>query len=79
MLGVAAGAVVAGATVQALAATPSAAATTDPVLHLLRRATFGPTPALLASVKKVGANDWLDAQLTPSTVDDKAMDSFLTR
>lgn len=79
MLGVAAGAVVAGATVQALAAPPSAAATTDPVLHLLRRATFGPTPALLASVKKVGANAWLDAQLKPSTVADKAMDSFLTR
>ena len=51
----------------------------DAALHLLRRATFGPTPALLAEVKRTGLDDWLDAQLRPSTVDDSVTDAYLTR
>src|SRR4051812_20945711 len=31
-----------------------AATTTDPVLHMLRRATFGPTPALVSEVRATG-------------------------
>lgn len=64
------------------AATPALAAattTTDPVLHLLRRATFGPTPALVAEVRAAGTTAWLDAQLAPATVPDAAMDAMLTR
>src|SRR4051794_38430428 len=73
----------------AAAATPTAAAvasamvaatTTDPVLHLLRRATFGPTPALVSEVRATGTTAWLDAQLAPLTsVSDSAMDAVLTR
>ena len=37
----------------------------DPILHLLRRAAYGPTPALAAEVCKAGTTAWLDAQLTP--------------
>lgn len=52
----------------------------DPVLHLLRRATFGPTPALLAEVRAAGTTAWLDAQLAPLTkVPDAAMDAMLPR
>ena len=39
---------------------------TDPVWHLLRRATFGPTPALVAEVKTIGISAWLDQQLAPA-------------
>ena len=40
---------------------------TDPVWHLLRRATFGPTPALVAEVKTLGTTAWLDQQLAPAS------------
>ena len=54
--------------------------TTDPVLHLLRRATFGPTPALVAEVRALGTTAWLDAQLAPLTsVPDAGMDAMLQR
>ncbi len=57
-----------------------AATPTDPVLHLLRRATFGPTPALVAEVRAAGTTAWLDAQLAPLTkVPDTAMDAVLKR
>ena len=39
-------------------------------LHLLRRATFGPTPAANAAIKKQGRKAWIDRQLAPSTIDD---------
>ncbi len=52
---------------------------TDPVWHLLRRATFGPTPALVAEVKTLGINAWLDQQLAPAAIADTACDAYLTR
>ncbi len=56
------------------------ASATDPVLHLLRRATFGPTPALVAEVRATGTTAWLDAQLAPLTkVPDTTMDGVLKR
>ena len=52
----------------------------DPVLHLLRRATYGPTPALAAEVRRTGTTAWLDAQLHPLTaVPDTAMDTLARR
>ena len=63
----------------ATAALAATTATTDPVLHLLRRATFGPTPALVAEVRATGTTAWLDAQLAHSSVPDAAMDAVLTR
>jgi uncharacterized protein (DUF1800 family) len=67
-----------------LAATPSAAAqaalaatprfptplSRDPVLHLLRRTTFGPTPADVTEVKQIGIDAWIDRQLDPATIAD---------
>ncbi|MBA2553576.1 MAG: DUF1800 domain-containing protein [Geodermatophilaceae bacterium] len=51
----------------------------DQDLHLLRRATFGPTPTLLADIRQRGAATWLDEQLQPAQIDDAAMDSLLRR
>ncbi|GAA2354605.1 DUF1800 domain-containing protein [Dactylosporangium salmoneum] len=49
----------------------------DPVLHLLRRATFGPTPGDVALVKQVGIDAWIDQQLDPAKVDDPVADAAL--
>ncbi len=57
----------------ALAATsPGAYLPKDPDLHLLRRATWGPTPALHAQIAKLGSKAWLDQQLRPTAIDDRA-------
>ncbi|HEY0534012.1 MAG TPA: DUF1800 domain-containing protein [Actinoplanes sp.] len=52
---------------------------TDPIAHLLRRATYGPTPDALAEAKKLGVAGWLDRQLDPSRIDDAACDRLLAR
>ena len=46
------------------------------VTHLLRRATYGPTPALITSVTKTGTKKWLEAQLRPSSIPDPAGDAL---
>jgi uncharacterized protein (DUF1800 family) len=52
---------------------------TDPVWHLLRRVTFGPTPALVAEAKLIGTTAWLTQQLNPASIDDSVCDVYLTR
>jgi len=49
---------------------PTILDTSDPVVHLLRRATFGPTPALVDEVHAVGIDAWLATQLQPLTIAD---------
>lgn len=66
-------------TPSAAAAAPAVTAptlldTTDPVLHLLRRTTYGPTPELVAEVHAVGIDAWLEAQLDPMSLPDPADD-----
>jgi uncharacterized protein (DUF1800 family) len=88
-VGAAAGAgVLAAAAGSAVAAPPAAAATTtgtaglvspDPLLHLLRRATYGPTPATEAEIRKLGATAWLERQLRPADIPDATCDAVLTR
>jgi uncharacterized protein (DUF1800 family) len=51
----------------------------DPIAHLLRRATFGPTPETLAEAKKLGVAGWVARHLDPATIDDAACDALLTR
>lgn len=51
----------------------------DPDLHMLRRATMGPTPALLADIRRRGATAWLEDQLHPERIDDAAMNSLLSK
>ncbi|WP_375423653.1 DUF1800 domain-containing protein [uncultured Friedmanniella sp.] len=66
-----------GATALASSPDEADAASTDPVLHLLRRATYGPTPALLAKARAQGAKAWLEAQLHPTSIPDRAVDTLM--
>ncbi|MGH2597450.1 MAG: DUF1800 domain-containing protein [Actinomycetota bacterium] len=49
----------------------------DPNLHLLRRATYGPTPKALSEIRRMGADGWLARQLDPRTIDDRACDELI--
>ena len=50
---------------------------TDPDLHLLRRATYGPTTASLRSIERIGPGAWLEQQLHPSSIRDSFVDDLL--
>ncbi|UQU68235.1 DUF1800 domain-containing protein [Couchioplanes caeruleus] len=70
------------ATLAAPGAAPVAAGdlvSADPVAHLLRRATYGVTPAALAEAAKLGVGGWLDRQLDPAAIGDAQVDALLTR
>ena len=49
----------------------------DPELHLLRRATFGPTLVEVVAVKQMGLDAWLERQFSPQAVADPAADQIL--
>ncbi|MDQ1600371.1 MAG: hypothetical protein QOD68_1845 [Actinomycetota bacterium] len=80
-LGVGAGLLGAGALSAAgvAGATVAEAAGGDRALHLVRRTTYGPTPELLATVRKIGPDAWLERQLHPGKVPDAAMTALLRR
>lgn len=63
----------------ALPVSPEGRLDPDPVLHLLRRTTYGPTPALVAEVRDRGVQAWLDDQLAPAGIDDSACDAVVGR
>ncbi|CAB4324703.1 MAG: DUF1800 family protein [Actinobacteria bacterium] len=46
-------------------------------LHVARRLTFGATPALVAEITSKGIPTWINEQLSPSSIDDSAMDPIL--
>ena len=76
-----AAAVLAGGRVATAAPAPSAAGgalpvSRDPALHLARRLTFGPTPELLARIRDMGADAWIDEQLDPASIDDRDTDIY---
>ncbi len=48
----------------------------DPALHVARRLTFGPTPTLLAHIREIGVDRWIDEQLDPATIDDTTTDLY---
>lgn len=62
-----------------IAGSSAPAATTEPDLHMLRRATFGPTPESIAEIEALGAAAWLDRQLRPASIDDTACDAVIAR
>jgi uncharacterized protein (DUF1800 family) len=49
----------------------------DPQAHLLRRATFGPRPTDVASLKRLGIDAWLARQLNPSSIKDTRANKVL--
>ncbi len=51
----------------------------DPALHVLRRASFGPTRAELARVRSMGVEAWLEEQLHPDDIDDSALETHIAR
>jgi hypothetical protein len=54
------------------------AVTHDPNLHLLRRATYGPTRASLKRIRKIGRRAWIEEQLRPAKVHDGMCDHLLS-
>ncbi|MEU4162789.1 DUF1800 domain-containing protein [Actinoplanes sp. NPDC026670] len=70
-----------GTPAAAAAAEPSPAALlpADPLLHLLRRATFGPSPASIAEIRRLGATAWLDRQLSPASITDQVAEGVVAR
>ncbi|MBA3524865.1 MAG: DUF1800 domain-containing protein [Geodermatophilaceae bacterium] len=53
--------------------------TADPDLHLLRRATYGATPELVADIRARGSQAWLDGQLNPGSINDSACDAVVAK
>jgi hypothetical protein len=58
---------------------PAGLVSADPYLHVLRRCTYGPTPAALTEIRTLGIAGWFDRQLAPATIDDSACDRILAR
>ena len=50
----------------------------DRYLHVLRRLTYGPTPASYAEIHKLGIAAWLERQLAPASIKDPVADGVLT-
>src|SRR5690348_8729121 len=63
----------------AAAAGPADLLPGDQTAHLLRRATFGATPATLAEAAELGVEGWLDRQLNPARIGDAVCDGMLAR
>lgn len=53
---------------------PAESADIDPDFHLLSRASFGPWPGEVASLKKQGRDAWIEEQLHPDSLSDTACD-----
>ena len=51
----------------------------DQILHVLNRLTYGPRPGDVERVKAIGVQKWIETQLTPSRIDDTAIDAKLAR
>jgi uncharacterized protein (DUF1800 family) len=49
------------------------------VLHALDRLTFGPRPGDVERVRATGLPAWIEQQLAPSRIDDRALDARLDR
>ncbi|MEU8657529.1 DUF1800 domain-containing protein [Actinoplanes philippinensis] len=75
----AAAALTTGMPAAAAEVSPAALVPADPLLHLLRRATFGPSASSIAEIRRLGATAWLDRQLNPSTIPDPVADGVVAR
>ncbi|HTM33859.1 MAG TPA: DUF1800 domain-containing protein [Vicinamibacterales bacterium] len=47
--------------------------------HVLNRLAFGPRPGEIASVRRAGINAWIDEQLHPERIDNRALEARLAR
>ena len=62
-----------------LAAIQAAATDDAAIVHALNRLTYGPRPGDVERVKAMGLQKWTDLQLTPSRIDNSALDAKLQR
>ena len=49
------------------------------ITHVLNRLTYGPRPGEVERVRAVGIDRWIDSQLSPSRIDNAALDNRLRR
>ncbi len=49
----------------------------EAILHALNRLAYGPRPGDVERIKQLGLTKWIDQQLNPNSIDDKAIDSRL--
>src|SRR5262245_16177165 len=49
----------------------------EAVLHALNRLAYGPRPGDMERVKQLGLAKWIDRQLNPNAIDDKALEARL--
>jgi uncharacterized protein (DUF1800 family) len=49
----------------------------EAILHALNRLAYGPRPGDLERIKQMGLAKWIDQQLNPNSIDDKALDARL--
>lgn len=60
-------------------ASGATAPSSDPIIHLLQRFTYGPTKDLVAEVTKVGADNWFEKQLEHLSIPDAEVDAYLAK
>ena len=51
----------------------------DPIVHLLRRFTYGPTKDLVSEVSKIGADAWFEKQLDHLKISDTEVNSYIAK
>ena len=49
----------------------------EAILHALNRLTYGPRPGDVERVRQMGLAKWIDQQLNPNSIDDRALDARL--
>ncbi|MGB6899149.1 MAG: DUF1800 domain-containing protein [Candidatus Acidiferrum sp.] len=49
----------------------------EAILHALNRLAYGPRPGDVERIRQMGLAKWIDQQLNPSSMDDKALDARL--
>src|SRR5260370_9044231 len=49
----------------------------EAILHALNRLAYGPRPGDVERVRQMGLAKWIDQQLNPNSIDDKAMEARL--
>lgn len=55
------------------------APSSDPIVHLLQRFTYGPTKELFSEVNKIGADAWFEKQLDHLSISDSDVESYLSK
>src|SRR4030095_9863948 len=49
----------------------------EAILHTLNRLAYGPRPGQIERIKQTGLSKWIDQQLNPNSIDDKAVEARL--